>query len=146
MKGRWVAPKKEQMTMRWEFNPRDLEVVRHVDGLDIAWIVLMIILWAAVMTALVFAIRALIIYSRNSRAPGSDGGDAEVLGSPGSEAAMEPTVPAPADTQVRAATPPVTAPPTGAQSGLVAILDERYARGEIDRDEYLQRKQDLGIG
>jgi putative membrane protein len=23
------------------------------------------------------------------------------------------------------------------------ILDERYARGEIDRDEYLKRKQDI---
>ena len=27
-------------------------------------------------------------------------------------------------------------------SGL-AILDERYARGEINRDEYLQKKQDI---
>ena len=25
-----------------------------------------------------------------------------------------------------------------------AILEERYAKGEIDRDEYLQKKQDLG--
>lgn len=24
------------------------------------------------------------------------------------------------------------------------ILEERYAKGEIDRDEYLQKKQDLG--
>lgn len=24
-----------------------------------------------------------------------------------------------------------------------ALLDERYAKGEIDRDEYLQRKEDL---
>jgi putative membrane protein len=24
------------------------------------------------------------------------------------------------------------------------ILDERYARGEIDREEYLKRRQDLG--
>ena len=24
-----------------------------------------------------------------------------------------------------------------------AILDERYARGEIDRDEYMKRKQDI---
>lgn len=24
------------------------------------------------------------------------------------------------------------------------VLDERYARGEIDRTEYLQRRQDLG--
>ena len=26
----------------------------------------------------------------------------------------------------------------------LAILEERYARGEIDRTEYLQKKQDLG--
>jgi putative membrane protein len=24
------------------------------------------------------------------------------------------------------------------------ILDERYARGEIDREEYLRRRQDIG--
>ena len=26
------------------------------------------------------------------------------------------------------------------------ILDERYARGEIDREEYLKRKQDIASG
>ncbi|AGK57081.1 hypothetical protein HYPDE_27003 [Hyphomicrobium denitrificans 1NES1] len=26
------------------------------------------------------------------------------------------------------------------------ILDERYARGEIDRDEYLKRRQDIAGG
>ncbi len=25
-----------------------------------------------------------------------------------------------------------------------ALLDERYARGELDRDEYLMRREDLG--
>ncbi len=30
------------------------------------------------------------------------------------------------------------------QTGALAILNERYARGEIDRDEYLARKTDLG--
>ncbi len=28
-------------------------------------------------------------------------------------------------------------------AGALALLDDRYARGEIDRDEYLQRRRDL---
>ncbi|MHB0979220.1 MAG: SHOCT domain-containing protein [Thermoleophilia bacterium] len=31
----------------------------------------------------------------------------------------------------------------GQQGGALAILDGRYARGEVDRDEYLARKADL---
>lgn len=31
----------------------------------------------------------------------------------------------------------------GRQSSALDQLDERYARGEIDRDEYLQRKRDI---
>jgi putative membrane protein len=44
---------------------------------------------------------------------------------------------------------PGTAPPPqppltqGGQSETVAILEERYARGEIDREEFLRRKADL---
>jgi|WetSurMetagenome_2_1015567.scaffolds.fasta_scaffold741620_2 putative membrane protein len=30
------------------------------------------------------------------------------------------------------------------RSGARAILEERYAKGEIQREEYLQKKQDLG--
>lgn len=38
---------------------------------------------------------------------------------------------------------------TGVSPGLSSsrartLLDERYAKGEIERDEYLQRKEDLG--
>jgi putative membrane protein len=29
------------------------------------------------------------------------------------------------------------------RSGGLNVLDERYARGEIDREEYLQKKRDL---
>jgi putative membrane protein len=37
------------------------------------------------------------------------------------------------------------APGDGERSARSArdILDERYARGEIDRDEYMKRKQDI---
>lgn len=50
--------------------------------------------------------------------------------------------------------PPVVGPPPGGQgvgiapvtppSPALSILDERYARGEIDRDEYMARRKDLG--
>jgi putative membrane protein len=32
---------------------------------------------------------------------------------------------------------------TPATAAALQVLDERYARGEIDREEYLMRKQDL---
>jgi putative membrane protein len=35
---------------------------------------------------------------------------------------------------------------TTSRSDALAILEGRYARGEIQRDEYLQKKQDLGGG
>ena len=36
------------------------------------------------------------------------------------------------------------APPSNSRSEALAILEGRYARGEIQREEYLQKKQDLG--
>lgn len=33
---------------------------------------------------------------------------------------------------------------TGTESTALRILEERYARGEIDREEYFQRRDDLG--
>jgi putative membrane protein len=36
------------------------------------------------------------------------------------------------------------APPVGtASKGALQVLEDRYARGDIDREEFLQRKQDL---
>lgn len=38
------------------------------------------------------------------------------------------------------------APNEGANSGALAILEQRYARGEVDREEYLQKRDDLEKG
>ncbi len=35
------------------------------------------------------------------------------------------------------------APPAAPRSDALRIVEERYARGEIDRDEFLQRRADL---
>ena len=35
-------------------------------------------------------------------------------------------------------------PPPGSRSEALAILEARYAKGEIQRDEYIQKKADLG--
>ena len=35
-------------------------------------------------------------------------------------------------------------PSGGSRAEALSILEQRYARGEIQRDEYLQKKQDLG--
>ncbi|MEJ0028237.1 MAG: SHOCT domain-containing protein [Rhizomicrobium sp.] len=35
-------------------------------------------------------------------------------------------------------------PAPDSRAGARRILEERYARGEIQRDEYLQKRQDLG--
>lgn len=39
--------------------------------------------------------------------------------------------------------PPQGTPPAPRSSNALQVLEERYARGEIQREEFLQRKQDL---
>jgi putative membrane protein len=37
----------------------------------------------------------------------------------------------------------IQAPASGRHSPSLDVLEERYARGEINRDEYLQKKRDI---
>lgn len=43
----------------------------------------------------------------------------------------------------RSTTPPDMHQPDPRQSASLDVLKERYARGEMNRDEYLQKKQDI---
>jgi uncharacterized membrane protein len=119
--------------LRRPFGPGDFDGLHHHIGAGgIVGLVLMIILWAVVIAALVLGIRALVLHSRRSKTAGPTG----------TSALVTPPPIGPASPERPAGTAEV---PATATASLMAILEERYARGEIDRDEFLQRKQDLGL-
>ena len=100
-------------------------VGHHFGGVGIAGMVLMLILWVALIAAIVLVIRALVLHSRRNK-----------------QALTSASV-VPAGTTYTAG---VTSGPAAASSALQTILEERYARGEISREEFFQRRQDLGLG
>ena len=122
--------------MYWRFpGPGQVEIFQHhMSSGRIAGLVLLAILWVAVIVALVVAIRALILRSHGHQA-------VSTAGPAGSAAAVFPA-PAPLGGTGPASRDEA---PTSSPRPSLTILEERYARGEIDRDEFLQRKQDLGL-
>ena len=88
----------------------------HWAGWGWIGIIVMVLFWVAVIVGIVYLVRAL------ARRPGAGEGQQGPSGAPGAQA------------------------PTQASQGKsepLRILEERYARGEIDREEFLQRKADL---
>jgi len=92
----------------------------HMGAIWILLTVLLVILWAAVMTWLVLAIIGLVRSHRNPKDEQTEPGPTQATGPAGSSA----TTPVP-------------------ETGGLKILEERYAKGEIGHDEYLERKKDL---
>ena len=104
--------------MRENWGHPGLEGIGHGwSAAGITELVVMIVLCVAVVVAIVFAVRALVVHSRR-------GGLAAPAVTVGTTAVAAGAVP----------------------SNLLAILEERYAKGDISRDEFLQRKADLGLG
>lgn len=110
--------------------PRVYELTGHAGALGIIVMVLGILLWAAIMTVLVLLAIDLVRRLRRRETP-----------------PVVWTIPEGADQAGAASTVP-PAPLLGGPGGSEAlrILDERYARGEMTHEEFLQRKGDLAGG
>lgn len=120
---------------QWSWEPGNInELHNQWDAGGIVGMILMFILWAAMIAALVFAIRALIIHGRRN------GGLTTNTGEPTTGVESVPA----ADTLPEAdgTTPKLDV--THSQN-LMSILEERYAKGELTREEFLERKQDLTL-
>jgi uncharacterized membrane protein len=95
-----------------------VEASTHLDPLGIVCMVLGLILWAAVVTTLVLVIVHLVRRLRHPK-----------------------TGPGVVDSQAT----PADAGVSSKESEALRLLDERYARGEINHREYLERKSDLTV-
>ena len=82
------------------------------------WVMMvgMVVFWAVVIFLIVWVVRSFLAPSRREQAPPAPG--------------------------VAAQAPPPALPADGEA---LAILQRRYAAGEIEREEYLQKVRDLGV-
>ena len=102
--------------------PRVYELTGHFGALGVVAVVLGVLLWAAVMTALVLVVIELVQRRRRPQAAPPLQQSQHVPAPPGPVLGRD---------AMRAA------------SEALRILDERYARGELSHDEYVERKGDL---
>jgi len=94
----------------------------HWAGWGWIGIIVMVLFWVAVIVGIVYLVRAL------ARRPGAGEGQQGPSGAAGAQ------TPGQASQAGQA---------SQGKSEPLRILEERYARGEIDREEFLQRKADL---
>ena len=100
----------------------------HMGAAGWIGLILMVVIWVLIVAGVVFLIRALV---RGPRHPGYWGSSHYGPGGPGA-AGPGPGGQWQAGPGMRTGNPDA-----------LRTLEERYARGEIDRDEFMQKKADL---